>query len=117
MSTPEGESNIYPIRSEIDLSSISGEYMDEAHLSHIRETWLNTTIDSIQNLVPSTTEYVEFEPHNSDKEGLEVVQLPVEHGMDRKKKIIISAAAAATLAGFGIAVLMRGRFSPKAHKE
>ena len=101
---------------EYPTDPLAGEHFGEEHLVQIRETWLDTTIKNIEPLIPSTTEYVEFEPHNSDKEGMEVVQLPVKHGMDKKKKVIISATAAATLAGFGIAVLMRGRFSPKDRK-
>ena len=93
---------------------LQGEHIAEHHLIQIRETWLDTTIQNIEPLIASTSEFVEFEPHSSDKEGLAVVILPVEHGLNKKTKIILSAAAATTLAGFGIAVLMRGRFSPKA---
>lgn len=111
---------VFPMESE--PNHIEGEHLSEDHMVQIRDTWLETTIDNITPLVPSSTEFMEFEPHNSDKansgeEEMPVVRLPVEHGMDKKKKIIITAAAAATLASFGIAVLMRGRFSPKARRD
>ena len=96
---------------------MEGEQIDEDHLAQIRDSWLGNTIENIEPLLASTTEHLEFEPDNRDKhhlEGLDTIQLPVEHGMDKNTKVIITAAAAASLAGLGIAVLMRGRFSPKA---
>ena len=96
---------------------LGGEHLADDHLAQIRDGWLDNTIENLTPLISSDTTHLEFEPHNSDKPGMEIVQLPVEHGMDRKKKVIITAAAAATLAGFGIAVLMRGRFAPKGHPK
>ena len=100
--------------------NMEGEHMGTEHIEQIKDGWLSYTIENVEPLLASDTEFLVFEPHNSDKPNIdETVQLPVEHhhGLEKKTKVILSAAAVTTLTGFGIAVLMRGRFSPKARKN
>lgn len=110
MTLPEDEPT-----ANIASTQMEGEVVAAEHLEHIKDTWLGTTIENITPLIATDHDLV-WEGFNREGER-EEVHLPVEHGLDKKKKVIIGATAAVTLAGLGIAVLMRGRFSPKSRKQ
>jgi hypothetical protein len=93
---------------------MEGEHLAIDHIGRFDEAWRDE-IDNVTPLIPRDHD-LQFEGWDRNQERIEVL-LPVEHGMDRKKKVIITAAAAATLTALGVGLIMRGRFSPKARKK
>jgi hypothetical protein len=93
---------------------MGGEYLSEEHVGPFDEAWRDE-VTNVTPLIPRDHD-LQFEGWDRNQERIEVL-LPVEHGMDRKKKVIITAAAATTLTALGVGLIMRGRFSPKARKK